>query len=108
MTTCRRGLCLILTLWLCGSRSATAIRTGLPDSSPLWDQDPRKIQKNALRYREAGDFLAAQKLYREGYQEASRLGDRLGGGRLLVRAGGCRLVVFLRRVVLSPFLQLRA
>src|ERR1700674_3760675 len=105
MTACRRGLCLILTLWLVGSRSATAIRTGLPDSSPLWDQDPRKIQKNALRYREAGDFLAAQKLYREGYQEASRLGDRLAAVRYLISAGGCQLVAFRYRDALSTFLE---
>ena len=77
MATCRRVLCLILTLWLVGSRSATAIRTGLPDSSPLWDQDPHKFQKNALRYREAGDLTAAEKLYWQGYQEALRLDPSL-------------------------------
>jgi len=107
MTACRRGLCLILTLWLVGSRSATAIRTGLLDSSPLWDQDPRKIQKNALRYRKAGDFLAAQKLYREGYQEASRLGDRLAAVRYLISAGGCQLLAFRYRDALSTFLEAR-
>jgi CHAT domain-containing protein len=107
MTTCRRGLCLILTLWLVGSRSATAIRTGLPDSSPLWDQDPRKIQKNALRHRVAGDFLVAQKLYWEGYQEASRLGDRLAAVRYLISAGGCQLLAFRYRDALSTFLEAR-
>src|SRR5260370_25351147 len=107
MTTCRRGLCLILTLWMVGSRSATAIRTGLPDSSPLWDQDPRKIQKNALRYREAGDFIAAEKLYWEGYHEALRLGDRQAAVRYLISAGGCELLVFRYRHAPSHFLQAR-
>jgi CHAT domain-containing protein len=107
MATCRRGLCLILTLWMVGSRSATAIRTGLPDSSPLWDQDPRKIQKNALRYREAGDLIAAEKLYWEGYQEASRLGDRRAAARYLISAGGCQLLAFRYRDALSTFLQAR-
>jgi CHAT domain-containing protein len=107
MSTCRRGLCLILTLWLVGSRSATAIRTGLPDSSPLWDQDPRKIQKNALRYREAGDFIAAEKLYWEGYHEALRLGDRRAAVRYLISAGGCELLVFRYRDALSTFLHAR-
>src|SRR5579862_3107427 len=94
MAPCRTGLCLILTLWLVGSRSATAIRTGLPDSSPLWDQDPRKIQKNALRYREAGDFSAAESLYRQGYQDAVRLGDKLAAVRYLISVGGCQLLAF--------------
>jgi hypothetical protein len=107
MTPCRRGLCLILTLWMVGSRSATAIRTGLPDSSPLWDQDPRKIQKNALRYREAGDLIAAEKLYWQGYQEASRLGDRRAAVRYLISAGGCQLLAFRYRDALSTFLQAR-
>src|SRR5579864_3139472 len=107
MATCRTGLCLILTLWMAGSRPATAIRTGLPDSSPLWDQDPRKIQKNALRYREAGDFLAAEKLYWEGYHEASRLGDGRAAVRYLISAGGCQLLAFRYRDALSTFLQAR-
>jgi CHAT domain-containing protein len=107
MATCRRGLCLILTLWMVGSRSATTIRTGLPDSSPLWDQDPLKLQKNALRYREAGDFLAAEKLYREGYREASRLGDRRAAVRYLISAGGCQLLAFRYRDALSTFLEAR-
>jgi len=107
MATCRTGLCLILTLWLVGSRSATAIRTGLPDSSPVWDQDARKIQKIALRYREAGDLIAAEKLYREGYQEALRLGDRRAAVRYLISAGGCQLLAFRYRDALSTFLQAR-
>lgn len=107
MATCRGGLCLILTLWMAGSRPATALRTGLPDSSPLWDQDPHKIQKNALRYREAGDLLAAEKLYWEGYQEASRLGDGRAAVRYLISAGGCQLLAFRYRDALSTFLQAR-
>jgi tetratricopeptide (TPR) repeat protein len=107
MATCWRGLCLILTLWLVGSRSATAIRTGLPDSSPFWDQDPRKIQKNALRYREAGDLIAAEKLYWEGYHQAIRLGDRRAAVRYLISAGGCQLLAFRYREALSTFLQAR-
>ena len=107
MATCRRGLCLILTLWMVGSRSATTIRTGLPDSSPLWDQDPRKIQKNALRYREAGDFVTAEKLYSEGYRESVRLGDKLAAVRYLMSAAGCQLLTFRYRGALSAYLQAR-
>jgi len=107
MATCTRGLCLIFTLWMVGSRSATAIRTGLPDSSPLWAQDPHKIQRNALRYRESGNLLVAEKLYREGYQEATRLGDRRAAVRYLVSAGGCELLAYRYRDALSTFLQAR-
>jgi CHAT domain-containing protein len=107
MATCGRGLCLILTLWMAGSRSATAVRTGLPDSSPLWDQDPRKIQKNALRYREAGDFVAAEILYWEGYHEAVRLSDKLAAVRYLISAGGCKLLAYQYRGALATYLQAR-
>ena len=36
MGTLGRGLCLILTLWMAGSRSVTAVRPESPDSSSLW------------------------------------------------------------------------
>jgi CHAT domain-containing protein len=107
MATCRRGLCLILTLWMVGSRSATAVRTGLPDSSPLWDQDPRKLQKNALWLRESGDFASAESLYRQGYQESVRLGDKLAAVRYLMSVGGCQLLTFHYRGALSVYLQAR-
>ncbi len=102
-----RSLCLILTLWMAGSRSPTVIPPRSSDSSPWWDQASLKIQQNALRLRKAGDFRAADALYREGYGEAVRRGDRLASVRYLMSAGGCELLGFQYRAALSSFLQAR-
>jgi hypothetical protein len=100
-----RSLCLILTLWMAGSRSPTVIPPRSPDSSPWWDQDSFKIQKNALRLRKAGDFRAADALYQEGYREAVRRRDRLASVRYLMSAGGCELLAFQYRAALASFLD---
>ena len=107
MATCRRGPCLILALWMFGSRPAAGIRTGSPDPSPLWDRDPQSIQKNALRYREAGDFAGAEHLYRRGYDDAVQKGDKLAAARYLMSAGGCQLLALHYRDALATYLQAR-
>ena len=102
-----RSLCLILTLWMAGSRPPTVIPPRSPDSSPWWDQASLKIQQNALRLRKAGDFRAADALYQEGYREAVRRGDRLASLRYLMSAGGCELLALQYRAALASFLQAR-
>ena len=102
-----RSLCLILTLWMAGSRSPTVIPPRSPDSSPWWDQASLTIQQNALRLRKAGDFRAADALYQEGYREAVRRGDRLASVRYLMSAGGCELLAFQYRAALASFLRAR-
>jgi CHAT domain-containing protein len=102
-----RSLCLILTLWMAGSRSPTVIPPRSPDSSPWWDQASLKIQTNALRLRKAGDFRAADALYQEGYREAVRRGDRLASVRYLMSAGGCELLALQYRTALASFLRAR-
>jgi CHAT domain-containing protein len=102
-----RSLCLILTLWMAGSRSPTVIPPRSPDSSPWWDQASLKIQTNALRLRKAGDFRAADALYQEGYREAVRRGDRLASVRYLMSAGGCELLALQYRAALASFLRAR-
>jgi CHAT domain-containing protein len=102
-----RSLCLILTLWMAGSRSPTVIPPRSPDSSPWWDQASLKIQQNALRLRKAGDFRAADALYLEGYREGVRRGDRLASVRYLMSAGGCELLALEYRAALASFLRAR-
>ncbi len=102
-----RSLCLILTLWMAGSRPPTVIPPRSPDSSPWWDQASLKIQTNALRLRKAGDFRAADALYQQGYREAVRRGDRLAAVRYLMSAGGCELLAFQYRAALATFLRAR-
>lgn len=102
-----RSLCLILTLWMAGSRTPTVIPPRSPDSSPWWDRDSLQIQRDALRLRKAGDFRAAEALYWKGYGEAVRRNDRLAAVRYLMSAGGCELLVFQYRAALATFLQAR-
>src|SRR5882672_10049653 len=107
MAALGRGLCLILTLWMTGSRPPTVVPPRSPDSSPWWNQDSIHIQKEALRLRKAGDFRAAESLYRQGYQEAVRLGDRLAAVRYLMSVGGCQFGDYRYRAALSTFLEAR-
>ena len=68
-----RCLCLILTLWMVGSSPGAAVRTGSPYSSSWWgSQASLPIQEAATRYRRAGDFEAAERLYQQGYEQARR------------------------------------
>src|SRR5512141_3321500 len=102
-----RSLCLILTLWMAGSRTPTVIPPRLPDSSPWWDQASLQIQRDALRLRKAGDFRAAEALYQQGYREAVRRGDRLAAARYLMSAGGSQMFALEYRGALGTFLQAR-
>ena len=102
-----RSLCLILTLWMAGSRTPTVIPPRSSDSSPWWDRDSLQIQRDALRLRKAGDFRAAEALYQRGYEEAARRNDRLAAVRYLMSAGGCQLFAFQYRASLATFLQAR-
>ena len=102
-----RSLCLILTLWMTGSRTPTVIPPRLPDSSPWWDQASLQIQHDALRLRKAGDFRAAEALYQQGYQEAVRRDDRLAAVRFLMSAGGSQMFALEYRAALASFLQAR-
>ncbi len=107
MATFGRSLCLILTLWMTGSRSPTVIPPRLPDSSPWWDQASFEIQHDALSLRKAGDFRAAEALYQRGYREALRRGDRLAAVRFLMSAGGSQMFALEFRAALSSFLEAR-
>jgi len=102
-----RSLCLILTLWMTGSRPPTVIPPRLPESSPWWDQASLKLQHDALLLRKAGDFRAAAALYQQGYREAVRRGDRLAAARFLMSAGGSQMATLEYRAALGTFLQAR-
>ncbi len=102
-----RCLCLILTLWMTGSRTPTVIPPRLPDSSPWWDQASLQIQQRALRLRKAGDFRAAESLYQEGYQEAVRRGDQLAAVRFLMTVGGSQAFALEYRAALGSYLKAR-
>ena len=51
-------VCLVLALWMTGSRPAAGPRAGSPDSSSHWDQAYFQITDRALRSRRSGDLCA--------------------------------------------------
>ena len=102
----RLSLCLILTLSMAGSGSP-ALAPRSPASSSWWDQASIPIQEKALRLRRSGDFGAAEQLYRQGYDEAVRLGDKLAQVRFLISVGGCQFGQYGYQAALSTFLQAR-
>ena len=70
------GVCLVLALWMSGSRPAAGPLTGSPDPSRSWDQAYSDIAAQALRYRKSGDLRSAETAYRRGFEEAIARGDR--------------------------------
>src|SRR5713101_6270497 len=102
-----RCLCLILTLWMVGSSPGAAVRTGSPYSSSWWgSQASLPIQEAATRYRRAGDFEAAERLYQQGYEQARRH-DTYAMVRYLASIGGCRMALFRYRSALQALIEAR-
>jgi CHAT domain-containing protein len=101
------GLCLILTLWMTGSRPPTVVPPRLLDSSFWWGRESLDINARALVLRKAGDLRAAEELYRTGYDLAIRKGDRAAATRFLMSVGGCQLLAYRYQAALSTFLLAR-
>jgi CHAT domain-containing protein len=106
MGTLKGGLCLLLILGTTGSlpSGAPARSSG---SSEWWDRASVHLQKEALLQRKAGNFRAAEKLYREGFEEAERRQDSIAAVKYLISAGGCQLGDFRYRDALKTFLHAR-
>ena len=102
------ALCLILTLWMTGSRPPTAVPPRSLDSSFWWGRESRNIYDRALGFRQSGDLRAAEEEYRAGYDLAIRRGDRLATARFLMSIGGCQLLAYRYRAALATFLNARA
>ncbi len=90
-----------------GSRPAAGPRARSLDSGSHWDQDYFNITDQALRFRQAGDFRAAAKVYQQGVTEAVRRADKLAEVRFLISVGGCHLGLFEYRAALASFLSAR-
>ncbi len=101
------GVCLVLALWMTGSRSAAGPRTGSIESGLQWDQAYFDITSQALRYRKAGDPRSAEALYQRGVEAAARRNDQLAVVRFLMSVGGCRLLLIEYRSALTALLEAR-
>ena len=100
-------VCLVLALWMTGSRPAAGPRAGSFSSRPHWDQAYFNITDQALRYRKSGDMRAAEHAYQDGVDQANHRGDRLASVRFLMMEGGCRMLLFEYRSALAAFLEAR-
>ena len=100
-------VCLALALWMTGSRPAAGTRARSLDSGSRWDQDYFNITDQALRFRQAGDFRSAAKVYQQGVTEAVRRADKLAEVRFLISVGGCHLGLSEYRAALAAFLAAR-
>ena len=102
------SVCLVLALWMTGSRPAAGPRTGSIDSGSQWDQAYYQITDSALRYRKSGDLRSAERVYQQGLEKATGRGDKLAIVRFLMSIGGCRLLLLEYRSALATFLDARA
>ena len=101
-------VCLVLALWMTGSRPlAAGHRSGLPDSGLRWDQAYLETTAQALRYWKAGDLRAAERAYRSGLDKSLERADRLATVRFLMSIGACQLMRFEYRNALAAFLTAR-
>ena len=82
------SVCLVLALWMTGSRPAAGSRTGTSVSDSDWDQASFALTANARRLRISGDVRAAVKEYERGLEEARRRGDKLAIVRFEMLIGG--------------------
>jgi CHAT domain-containing protein/tetratricopeptide (TPR) repeat protein len=101
------GVCLVLALWMTGSRPAARHRIGSIDSGSRWDQAYFQFTDSALRYRQTGELRLAEQVYEQGVEEATRRGDKLAIVRFQMSVGGCRLLLIEYRTALTAFLDAR-
>lgn len=107
MALMQRGLCLILLLWMTGSRPVAGVRKESPHSSAYWNQASLELQKRAIQRRNAGDYVGAARLYQQGFEESERRNDSVAAVKFLMSVGACQLLDFHYREAVASFLQAR-
>src|SRR5580692_9247443 len=87
-----RCLCVILTLWMVSSRPSASILPGAPSFGAWWGTpESRKIARQADSARRAGDLVAAEAYYQQGYEDAVRRHDQRAMVGYLNGIAACRL-----------------
>jgi len=81
---------------------------GLPGFFSWWDSgESLATNRGAAQARMAGDFPAAESLYRAGYRRALQQGDRRTAARYLVGVGGADFARLQYREALATYLEAR-
>jgi CHAT domain-containing protein len=108
MAALPRCLCLILTLWMVGSRPPATIRIGSTDSDPWWGtKEAREIRQAAERFRAARNFAAAEAADRHGLDLARQRHDDRAAFVYLASIGAGRLLQSQYRSALEALLEAR-
>jgi CHAT domain-containing protein len=108
MAALPRCLCLILTLWVVGSRPSATIRTGSNESDPWWGtKEAREIRQAAERFRAAGNFAAAEAADQHGLDLARQRHDDRAAFVYLASIGAGRLLQSQYRSALEVLLEAR-
>src|SRR5579862_2249998 len=103
-----RCLCLVLTLWMCGSRWSADIRNGSPATGFWWGtKESQQIGAAAKKLRISGDFAGAEKLYQRQLEIARRTHDDVAVVRSLLSVGAVRIEQHHYRGALQPLQQAR-
>ncbi len=108
MAALPRCLCLILTLWMVGSRPPATIRIGSTDSDPWWGtKEAREIRQAAERFRAARNFAAAEAADQHGLDLARQRHDDRAAFVYLASIGAGRLLQSQYRSALEVLLEAR-
>jgi CHAT domain-containing protein len=87
-----RCLCVILTLWMVGSRPSASILPGTSVFGAWWGTpESKKIARQADSARRAGDLARAEFYYKQGYEDATRRRDERAMVGYLNGIAACRL-----------------
>lgn len=108
MGTLPRCLCLILTIWMAGSRPSAGLRNGSPESDRWWGtKDAQRIRSVIAQARASGDFSTLEQAAAEGSTLALRRNARLPAVRYLINLGGARIARFRYRAALEALSRAR-
>src|SRR5258708_9244057 len=103
-----RGLCLLLSLWMVGSRPSADIQTGSPASSLRWSQQAKqKFQDDVLALRQNGNYASLEARYQAAYADALGDGDLQRQVRFRMGVGSARFARFDYPGALEAFLDAR-
>jgi tetratricopeptide (TPR) repeat protein len=108
MATLPRSLCLFLTIWMVGQRTAPTLPLESRDSRQWWNGPQfATLHQSARRLIAAGDWASAERLFRQGYEQARRAGARHAEMYWLESIAGCQMAEFEYRPALDTYLAAR-
>lgn len=101
-------LCLLLTLWMDGSRWSVALAPGTPGTGFEWgSRQSRELGQRAAQLRRSGDYSGAEALYQQQLALAAQNRDEIAAIRSLLSIGAARELQGHDKDALTPLLDAR-